>query len=67
MISEEEYIEALKVVKEYGDQHGLSVNVEVIPECHCEPIELEVKTRIGKKFAAPYCWGCNAFRKVTWI
>jgi|688.fasta_scaffold1258795_2 hypothetical protein len=56
MITEEEYLKALHVVKDYEKQ----LNISVV-RCSCEPVKTKDKNGNGL-FVSPWCWKCNTWR-----
>jgi hypothetical protein len=55
MITEEEYLKALQVVKDYEKQ----LNISVV-RCSCEPVK--TKDINSNVFVSPWCWKCNTWR-----
>jgi hypothetical protein len=56
MITEEEYLKAIQLVKDYEKQMNISV-----VKCSCEPVKTKDENGNGV-FISPWCWKCNSWR-----
>lgn len=56
MITEEEYLKVIQIVKDYEKQ----LNISVV-RCSCEPVKTKDENGKGL-FVSPWCWKCNIWR-----
>jgi len=56
MIIEEEYLEALQIVKDYEKQFNISA-----PKCSCKQVKNKDENN-NRVILSPWCWKCNTWR-----